>query len=83
MMAVQALLGRLFSNHYRDADWRSIAGVQGALYLLVLTVNASLSMELGDTAVPGEIPIWGTLTLVTALATGLLLHTVRGGTGSP
>ncbi len=39
----------------------TIAGVQGSLYLLVLTINSSIAVTRGFTAGPGEMPMWGGL----------------------
>ena len=50
----------------------AIASIQGALYLLVLSVNAVVAIRRGLTDAPGELPIWGTLTLITgSVALGL------------
>ena len=56
----------------------SVAGIQGALYLLVLAVNSVVAIVGGLAEAPGEIPLWGTLAVATALATVLLLANVRG-----
>lgn len=59
----------------------SIAAIQGALYLLVLTVNSLISVARGLTDAPGEIPLWGTLAvLTTAAALALLGGLHRGAT---
>ena len=52
----------------------AIAGIQGSLYLLVLSVNAVVLISRGLSAPPGELPIWGTLLVITATATLLLLR---------
>lgn len=51
----------------------ALAGIQGALYLLVLSVNTLISFRLGLSEPPGELPIWGTLCVTIAAATVLLL----------
>jgi len=51
----------------------AMTAVQGALYLLVLSVNSWLAIARGLSEAPGELPLWGTLTLVTAGAATLLL----------
>jgi hypothetical protein len=43
----------------------AIASIQGALYLLVLSVNSVVAIHRGLTTAPGELPIWGTLTIFT------------------
>lgn len=55
----------------------TIAGVQGALYLLVLSVNSMVAIRRGLVASPGELPLWGTLTLVTGAAAVALLANVQ------
>lgn len=58
----------------------AIAGVQGSLYLLVLSVNSLLAIARGLVEAPGELPIWGALAVLTAAATVLLLAHVGRGT---
>ena len=53
-----------------------IASIQGALYLLVLSVNSAVAVWRGSVAAPGELPIWGTLLAVTATAAVTLLACV-------
>ena len=53
----------------------AIASIQGALYLLVLSVNSIVAIQRGLAAAPGELPIWGTLlVLTTAVAVTLLAN---------
>ena len=54
----------------------AIAAVQGALYLLVLSVNSVVSIARGFEEAPGQLPVWGTLFVVTAAAATLLLANV-------
>ena len=56
----------------------AIAGIQGSLYLLVLSVNAVVLISRGLSAPPGELPIWGTLLVITATGTLLLLGHAGG-----
>ena len=67
---------------WRQRPWgpvlASIAGVQGSLYLAVLSINSFLAIQRGLAAWPGEFVIWGPLATVTATVTGLLLSRVRG-----
>jgi hypothetical protein len=51
----------------------AIAGIQGSLYLLVLSVNSIIFVARGLTQPPGEIPVWASLTVMTTAATLLLL----------
>jgi len=51
----------------------SVAGIQGSLYLLVLSVNSVIAIQRGLAPAPAELPIWGTLLAVTSIATGVLL----------
>jgi hypothetical protein len=60
----------------------AIAGVQGSLYLLVLSINSAIAVALGIADAPGEIPIWGTLALLTSAMTFLLFAGVRGSPGA-
>ena len=57
----------------------AIAGVQGSLYLAVLSVNSLISIRRGLSAWPGELVIWGPLAALTCTATLLLLASVRSG----
>jgi hypothetical protein len=55
----------------------AIAAIQGALYLFVLTVNSAVAISMGLSAAPGELPIWGPLALLTALAALRLVLSFR------
>lgn len=78
MVPVLALAGFLL---WRRKAWGyivgAIAGIQGSLYLLVLSVNSIIAVNRGLAEAPGELPIWGTLTTFTTAATLLLLLNVR------
>ena len=52
----------------------ALAGVQSSLYLLLLTLNGTLFILRGRVEGPGEVPVWGTLAVATAVATALLLR---------
>lgn len=54
----------------------STGGVQATLYLLVLSVNSVVAMQRG-LAGGAELPIWGGLLLMTAVATVVLFANVR------
>jgi hypothetical protein len=56
----------------------AIAGIQGSLYLLVLSINSVVAILRGLAAAPGELPLWGTLAVTTTAVTSLLLANVRG-----
>lgn len=43
----------------------AIASIQGALYLLVLSVNSIVAIRRGLVPAPGELPVWGALMLFT------------------
>lgn len=47
----------------------AVAGVQATLYLLVLSVNSVVAIQRGLAEAPGELPLWGTLGVLTAVAT--------------
>jgi len=51
----------------------TIAGVQATLYLLVLSVASAVAIGRGLADFPGELPIWGTLMVMTGAATTLLI----------
>jgi hypothetical protein len=51
----------------------TVAAIQGALYLLVLSVNAAIAIRRGVAAAPGELPIWAPLTLFTTFAAVVLV----------
>ena len=55
----------------------AIASIQGALYLLVLSVNSVVAIHRGLTNAPGELPIWGTLTIITGGVALVLFASVR------
>jgi hypothetical protein len=56
----------------------AIAGIQGSLYLLVLSINSVIQILSGLAEAPGELPQWGTLAVSTTAVTALLLANVRG-----
>lgn len=55
----------------------AIASIQGALYLLVLTLNSFVGIQRKLVESPGELPIWGPLAVLTGASAVLLLHNVR------
>jgi hypothetical protein len=66
---------------WRQERWgyvvAGIASIQAALYLLVLSVNSVIAIRRGFAEAPGELPIWGSLLIVTsALAGAVLVQTV-------
>lgn len=54
----------------------AIAGIQGSLYLLVLSVNSVVAVQRHLAKAPGELPMWGTLAVFTTAFTLLLLKNV-------
>jgi hypothetical protein len=56
----------------------TIAAIQGALYLLVLSVNSAIAISRGLAAAPGELPFWGPLASFTTLAALVLLRSASG-----
>jgi len=56
----------------------ALAGVQSTLYLLVLTANSAVYISRDIVEPPGEMPVWGTLCLLTAIATALLFRNASG-----
>jgi len=55
----------------------AIAGVQGSLYLAVLSINSLIAIERGLAMWPGELVVWAPLAAVTVTVTLLLLVSVR------
>lgn len=55
----------------------AIAGVQGSLYLAVLSINSLIAIERGLATWPGELVVWAPLAAVTVSVTLLLLVSVR------
>ncbi len=56
----------------------AIAGIQGSLYLLVLSINSAVEILRGLAEAPGQLPVWGTLAVTTTAVTVLLLVNARG-----
>jgi len=73
LMLAQALLGLLFQQQYRDDEWITAA----SLYFLVLSVNSVIAIHRGLAETPGELPMWGSLAILTSAATLLLLVNAR------
>jgi hypothetical protein len=55
----------------------TIASIQGALYLFVLSINSLVAVQRGFIKAPGELPVWGTLTVFTTTVVLVLLANVR------
>jgi hypothetical protein len=55
----------------------TIAGIQGSLYLLVLSVNSAVAIHRGITRAPGELPMWGALAVLTTVVTVVLLTRIE------
>jgi len=72
---------------WRRSDWglvvAAIAGIQGTLYLVILSINSFLAVRWGLVEGPGELPVWGALLLLMAAATLTLLLNVRRGARVP
>jgi hypothetical protein len=56
----------------------TIAAMQGALYLFVLTVNSIVAIRRSLSVPPGELPIWAPLAITTTLAALVLIGSARG-----
>lgn len=54
-----------------------IAGIQGSLYLIVLSVNSSIAILRGLAKAPGELPLWGALAVATMTASAVLLRSLK------
>jgi len=74
MVSLMAFGGVLL---WRRNAWGGIvaglAGIQGSLYLIVLSVNAGVAISRGLVEAPGELPVWGGLAVTTVTATAALL----------
>jgi hypothetical protein len=57
----------------------TVAAIQGAVYLLVLCVNASIAIRRGLATPPGELLLWTPLAAATAIAAALLLSSAPVG----
>jgi hypothetical protein len=72
---------------WRGRPWgvvlAAIAGVQGSLYLAVLSINSLIAIGRGLAAGRRELVIWGPLAAVTVLVTVLLLSSVHGSVKTP
>jgi hypothetical protein len=55
----------------------ALASIQGALYLFVLSVNTLVLIGRGLAEPPGELSIWGPLTLVTSAAAATLIWSMN------
>jgi hypothetical protein len=67
---------------YKGRPWgyliATIAAVQCALYLLLLSVNSAIAIRRGLAVSPGELPIWGPLTVFMTIAAIVLLKSASG-----
>jgi hypothetical protein len=54
-----------------------IASIQGALYLLGLSVSSVVAIRRGLASAPGELPIWAPLTIFTTIVALVLIANVR------
>jgi hypothetical protein len=67
---------------WRRSNWgyvmATVAGIQASLYLVVLTIGSVVMIRRGLAEAPGEVPVWGTLALLTIAATAVLLGSVAG-----
>jgi len=52
----------------------TIAAIQGAIYLILLSVNSVIAISRGLVAAPGELPIWAPLAIFTTVAAFALLR---------
>jgi hypothetical protein len=78
LMVPALVLGGVLS--WRREPWgyvaSAIASSQAGLYLLVLSVNSIVAIARGFVEAPGELPIWGALTLITVTVVGILFANV-------
>ena len=66
---------------WRRVPWgvviSGIASIQGALYLLVLSVNSVVGIQRGQASAPGELPIWAPMMLVMIVLAAVLFANLR------
>jgi hypothetical protein len=55
----------------------ALTSIQAALYLLVLSVNSIVAIRRGLASAPGELPIWGTLLVLTTVIALVLLASIQ------
>jgi hypothetical protein len=55
----------------------AIASIQAALYLFVLSINSVVAIQRGLANGPGELPIWGPLTMFMTIVTLVLVTNIR------
>jgi len=60
-----------------------LAGIQSALYLLVLSASSVVSIRRGLVEAPGELPVWNTLAALTLVAVTILIAGVKAGPHAP
>jgi hypothetical protein len=75
MLAIGGIL--LWRRNVWGGVLAGIAGIQGSLYLLVLSVNSGVAILRGLVEAPGELPVWGVLAISTAATTVVLLSNVQ------
>jgi hypothetical protein len=59
----------------------AIGSVQAALYLLVLSTNSVIAMTRTNASTAGELPIWGSLAILTTVLAATLFASLRRTTG--
>jgi hypothetical protein len=66
---------------WRRSPWgyiiASIASIQAALYLFVLSVNSLVAIQRGVASAPGELPMWGPLAIVMTIVALALVTNLR------
>jgi hypothetical protein len=71
---------------WRQRPWgyviAAVAAIQGALYLLVLSVSSAIAIRRGLAIAAGELPIWAPLAAFTAVAAIILLRSAPGRRGA-
>jgi hypothetical protein len=75
LMVPPLAIGGLFI--WRHIPWGYVIGtaasIQASLYLFVLSVGSVVAIRRGLADAPGEVPLWGALTVLTASIAGVLL----------
>jgi hypothetical protein len=77
MVPILIVSGGLLWFRSPDGCWfGGAAGVQASMYLTVLSVNSALAVRTGDIDAAGELPVWGTLAVLTGAVAILLLRQI-------
>jgi hypothetical protein len=66
----------LWLRHRHGCTLGAAAGLQASMYLTVLSVNSALAVRGGHIDAAGELPVWGTLAVLTGAVALMLLRQI-------